>query len=167
MARIARVVVSDLLHHITQRGVRSMNIFFKSENYEDYKTLLGEQTKRYDLKIVAYTLMTNHIHIIAIPVTENSFKAIAETHRLYTRKINFEQKTRGHLFQERFFSTPLDETYFYSVLWYVELNPVRAKMTKTSYEYSHSSFLKRLSVKQEDELVSDYQPIDLYNGLNI
>lgn len=161
MARIARVVVPDLPHHITQRGVRSMNIFFKPEDYEEYKTLLGEQAKKYQLKIVAYTLMTNHVHLIAIPKTKNSFRAIAETHRLYTRKINFEQATRGHLFQERFFSTPLDAAHFLSALRYVELNPIRAKITKTPYEYPYSSALKRLGVKKEDALLSAYEPTEL------
>ena len=55
------------------------------------------------LKIVAYCLMTNHIHLIAIPSTKESLShAIGETHRLYTRKINFEQKVRGHLFKKGF-----------------------------------------------------------------
>ena len=161
MARIARVVVPNLPHHITQRGVRSMDIFFKPEDYEEYKTLLKEQAKKYRLKIVAYTLMTNHLHLIAIPKTKNSFRAIAETHRFYTRKINFEQNLRGHLFQERFFSTPLDTVHFLTALRYVELNPIRAKMTKTPYEYPYSSALKRLGVIKEDALLSEYEPIDM------
>ncbi len=71
--------------------------------------------------------MTNHVHIIAIPQNiESLSKAIGETHRLYTRKINFEQKVKGHLFQERFYSTPLDETHFLYALRYVEQNPVKA-----------------------------------------
>ncbi|MCV6607442.1 MAG: transposase [Campylobacterales bacterium] len=84
-----------------------MNIFFKEEDYQEYTKILAEQSKKYSLKIVAYTLMTNHVHLIVILKDRESFRAIGETHRLYTRKINFEQNVRGHLFQERFFSTPL------------------------------------------------------------
>jgi putative transposase len=56
--------------------------------------------------------MSNHVRLIAIPKYKESLaKAIGETHRLCTRKINFEQKVKGHLFQERFYSTPLDEEH--------------------------------------------------------
>ena len=90
MARIKRIVIPDTPHHVTQRGVRSMNIFFKHDDYEYYKKLLFEQCKIHELKVVSYCLMTNHVHLIVIPKTKESlFKAISETHRLYTRKILF------------------------------------------------------------------------------
>ena len=84
MARIKRVVIPNIPHHITQRGVRSMNIFFKHEDYEYYKNLLLIQYKLHEVDIVSYRLMTNHGHIIAIPKYRVSLsKAIGETHRLY------------------------------------------------------------------------------------
>ncbi|MCV6608870.1 MAG: hypothetical protein OIF32_11715, partial [Campylobacterales bacterium] len=89
-----------------------------------------------------------------------SFRAIGETHRLYTRKINFEQNVRGHLFQERFFSTPLGESHFYSALRYVEQNPLKAKMVKNIYEYPYSSSQKRLGVIKTDPLLTEYEPIN-------
>ena len=77
---------------------------------------------------------------IVIPKTKESLsKAIGETHRLYTRKINFEQKVKGHLFQERFYSTPLDEEHFLYALRYVEQNPVKAYMVKYPWNYKYSS----------------------------
>jgi putative transposase len=77
MARIRRIVIPNTPHHITQRGVRSMNIFFKDEDYEYYKELLFTQCKLHDLEIVSYCLMTNHVHIIAIPKNKESLsKAI-------------------------------------------------------------------------------------------
>lgn len=76
-----------------------MNIFFKDEDYQYYKKVLYEQAKIYELEIISYCLMTNHVHLIVIPKTKESLaKVIDETHRLYTRKINFEQKVKGHLF---------------------------------------------------------------------
>lgn len=113
MARIKRIVIPNTPHHVTQRGVRSMNIFFKDEDYIYYKKLLREQCKIHNLDVLSYCLMTNHVHLIVIPKNKESLsKAIGETHRLYTRKINFEQRVKGHLFQERFYSTPLDEEHF-------------------------------------------------------
>ena len=160
MARIKRIVIPNIPHHITQRGVRSMNIFLKDEDYEYYKKLLLEQCSIYELKVVSYCLMTNHVHLIVIPKNKESLsKAIGETHRLYTRKINFEQKVKGHLFQERFYSTPLDEEHFLYALRYVEQNPVKAFMVKYPWDYKYSSTRYRLDI-QEDKLLSKYEPID-------
>jgi len=161
MARIRRIVIPNTPHHITQRGVRSMNIFFKHDDYEYYKELLLIQSKLHNLKIISYCLMTNHVHIIAIPQYKDSLaKAIGETHRLYTRKINFEQNVKGHLFQERFYSTPLDEEHFLQALRYVEQNPVKAFMVKNPWDYKYTSCLKRLNLIEEDKLLSNYEPID-------
>ena len=85
---------------------------------------------------------------------------MGETHRLYTRKINFEQKVKGHLFQERFYSTPLDEAHFLYALRYVEQNPVKAHMVKFAWEYKYSSVKYRLGLIAEDELLSHYATID-------
>lgn len=155
MARIKRIVIPNTPHHITQRGVRSMNIFFKHEDYEYYKELLFIQCKLHNLEIVSYCLMTNHVHLIAIPQDKDSLsKAIGETHRLYTRKINFEQKVRGHLFQERFYSTPLDNEHLLNAIKYVEQNPVKAFMVKYPWDYEYSSAKYRLNLVDEDKLLS-------------
>ncbi|SFV67582.1 hypothetical protein MNB_SM-4-720 [hydrothermal vent metagenome] len=161
MARIKRVVIPNIPHHITQRGVRSINIFFKHEDYEYYKNLLLRQCKLHEVDIVSYCLMTNHVHIIAIPKYRESLsKAIGETHRLYTRKINFEQKVKGHLFQERFYSTPLDEAHFLHALKYVEQNPVKAYMVDYPWDYKYTSARYRLNIIKEDPLLSNYEVID-------
>ena len=161
MARIRRIVIPSIPHHITQRGVRSMNIFFKHEDYQYYKELLYTQSKLHGLQIISYCLMTNHVHIIAIPKTKESLsKAIGETHRLYTRKINFEHKVKGHLFQERFYSTPLDDIHFLYAIRYVEQNPVKAYMVKYPWDYKYSSARYRMNKELEDKLLSNYEPID-------
>ena len=161
MARIKRIVIPNTPHHVTQRGVRSMNIFFKDDDYEYYKELLFTQCKIHELKIISYCLMTNHVHIIAIPKSKESLsKSIGETHRLYTRKINFEQKVKGHLFQERFYSTPLDEQHFLYALKYVEQNPVKARMVKYPWDYKYSSTQYRLNLVKEDKLLSNCERID-------
>jgi putative transposase len=105
--------------------------------------------------------MTNHVHLIVIPKNENSLaRAVGETHRLYTRRINFAQKTKGHLFQERFFSTPLDDGYFINTLRYVEQNPVRAKMVKEAWEYPYSSTRYHLGITKQDALLSSNKMIE-------
>ena len=133
MARLARVGLPGVVHHVTQRGVRSMDIFFEDEDRKVYLSLLKEQGERVGVKFISYCLMTNHIHLLVIPLEADSLrKGIGEAHRLYTRYINFNVNTRGHLFQGRFFSCPLDTPHFLAAARYVERNPVRAKNGRLS-----------------------------------
>ncbi len=154
MARIARVVLPGVVHHITQRGVRSMDIFYHDKDRMEYLYLLNRQAERVGLQFVAYCLMTNHIHLLVVPSNEDSLRSgIGEAHRLYTRYINFREKTRGHLFQERFFSCPLDDPHFISAARYVERNPVRGKICKRAEEYQWSSAQYHLGILKKDPLI--------------
>ena len=75
--------------------------------------------------------MPNHVHLIAVPGTEESLrKAIGEAHRRYTRYINFQKGWKGHLWQGRFASYPMDEQHLLAAVRYIELNPVRARLVK-------------------------------------
>ncbi len=75
--------------------------------------------------------MPNHVHLIAVPEKENSLaQAIGEAHRRYTRRINFRKGWRGHLWQGRFSSYPMDDVYLMAAVRYVELNPVRARLVE-------------------------------------
>ncbi len=72
MARIARVVATGLPHHITQRGTNRQPVFTTDRSREVYLALLREHSRRHHLRILAYCLMTNHIHLVAIPEQEDS-----------------------------------------------------------------------------------------------
>ncbi len=98
MARIARVVVPDILHHITQRGNRRMETFFADADYREYLYLMTEWCNRCGVQVWAYCLMPNHIHLIATLKSEDGLRrAIGEAHRRYTRYINFQKEWKGHL----------------------------------------------------------------------
>jgi len=140
MARMARVVLPYYPHHITQLGVRSMPVFFSDDDRYEYLRLQKEQGERFGVKFISYCLMTNHIHLVAIPEDETGLaKAIGEAHRLYTRRINFREKVRGYLFQGRFFSCPLDGSYLMSAVRYVERNPVRSGLVENPEDWQWSS----------------------------
>ncbi|MEO5347889.1 MAG: transposase [Magnetococcus sp. YQC-9] len=146
MARIARIVAPGLPHHVTQRGNRRQQTFFEEQDYQVYLDLMAEWCSRCGVEVWAYCLMPNHVHLIAVPRTEESLRlAIGEAHRRYTRHVNFRQKWRGHLWQDRFASFPLDESYLLAAARYVELNPVRARMVSLPQEYPWSSARSHLS----------------------
>ena len=127
-------------HHITQRGNRRMETFFCDEDYEAYLALMAEWCGKLGVEVWAYCLMPNHAHLVAVPESEDGLRrAIGEAHRRYTRRINFREGWRGHLWQSRFASFPMDETYLLAAARYVELNPVKAGLAATPESYRWSS----------------------------
>lgn len=129
MPRQARIVRLNIPHHITQRGNRRQNIFFSSYNRSFFLELLKHYSEKFSIELIAYCLMTNHIHVVAVPGSSDSFHlAFKSIFRRYGSFKNTIAGWTGHFWQERFFSSPLDEGHFWTALRYVELNPVRAKM---------------------------------------
>jgi len=150
---MARVVIPGIPHHITQRGVRKNDVFFCQEDYELYIRLLSDFCAKCGTEVWAYCLMTNHIHLVMVPSTEDGLRAsLGEAHRRYTLHINQREQCRGHLWQERFHSFPMDEHYLLSTVRYVELNPVHAGMVNFPKDYVWSSVKAHLSGK-DDKLV--------------
>ena len=140
MARMARVVVAGYPHHVTQRGNRRLPTFFSNDDYEAYRALVAEWCAKHAVEIWAYCLMPNHVHLIAVPHTGEALaRAVGEAHRRYTRRVNFREGWRGHLWQERFFSCVLDGPHGLAAVRYVERNPVRAGLVKRAWDWPWSS----------------------------
>jgi putative transposase len=140
MPRTARIVVPDIPHHITQRGNNRQDVFFVDDDRCFYLELLNNYAQKFALEILGYCLMTNHIHLIAVPNNPDSLaKAIGRTHLLYAQYINRFHKRSGHLWQNRFFSCPLGDRHLFKAMRYVERNPVRAKIVRFAWQYQWSS----------------------------
>ena len=153
MARLARIVVPDYPHHITQRGNRRQETFFCDEDYEAYISLMAEWCDRLGVEIWFYCLMPNHVHLIAVPQSEDGLRrAIGEAHRRYTRRINFREEWRGHLWQGRFTSFVMDNKHLLAAVRYVAMNPVKAGLCKRPEQYRWSSAAAYLFGK-DDSLV--------------
>ena len=153
MARLARLVVPGLPHHVTQRGNRRQQTFFREDDYAAYVELMAEWCGRRGVEVWAYCLMPNHVHLIAVPQSKDGLaRAIGEAHRRYTRRINFREGWRGYLWQGRFASFVMDEPYLLAAARYVELNPVRAGLVVDAADWPWSSARSHLS-GHEDRLV--------------
>jgi putative transposase len=146
MARLARIVVPGLPHHVTQRGNRREAIFFEEGDHEIYLDLLAEQTLKADVAVWAYCLMPNHVHLILRPTHPDDLgRAVGEAHRRYTNFINARGRWTGHLFQSRFASVVLDDLHLIRAVRYVSLNPVRARLVSRAEEWKWSSVRAHLS----------------------
>ncbi len=140
MPRLSRTVFAGVPHHITQRGNRRESVFFTDDDRNVYLGWLREYSAKYAVDILAYCLMTNHIHLVAVPETEEGLQRVLKPlHMRYAQRINRERGWKGHLWQGRFFSSPLGEAYLWAAIRYVERNPVRAKMVAKAEDYPWSS----------------------------
>jgi putative transposase len=140
MARLARVVVPNVPHHVTQRGNRRQVTFYGDDDYRAYIDLVGSACRDKGVAVWAYCLMPNHVHLIVVPQDSDGLsRALGEAHRRYTRTINAREEWAGYLWQGRFASFPMDETHLMAAARYVELNPVRAQLTKRPEDWPWSS----------------------------
>ena len=150
MPRNARIVIPHIAHHITQRGNNKQDVFFVDDDRKKFLYLLSEQAKRFGVIIEGFCLMTNHIHIIATPTMQESLaKALGRVNLLYSQYISYMHGRTGHLWQNRFYSCPLDTNHFFTALNYIEQNPVRAKMVRYPWTYRFSS--AGFHIGKEDE----------------
>lgn len=146
LARIARLVVPGLPHHVTQRGNRRLNVFFSDDDYLLYLDLLSDRCRKAGVEIWSYCLMPNHVHMILTPSTPQGLGlALGETHRRYCGVINARLRVTGHLFQSRFGSVVMDEEHLMAAVRYVALNPVRARLVARAEDWRWSSVRAHLA----------------------
>lgn len=141
MPRIARAVAVGFPHHVVQRGNNREKVFFEKEDKEKYLSLLKKYSQRWDAPLLAYCLMSNHVHLLAKPKSEESlYKMMQGVTLCYTQYANRKYQRSGRLWESRYHSCIVDkEKYLWAVARYIEQNPVRAKMVKRAEEYTYSS----------------------------
>jgi len=143
MARLARFYIKNQPQHIIQRGNNRIDIFHHKEDYSFYLECLSKAAKEHTLKIHAYVLMTNHVHLIASPLDETSIpKTLQSLGRRYVQYFNYRYERTGTLWEGRYKATLIDsEQYLFTCMRYIELNPVRAtNMVKHPRDYPWSSY---------------------------
>lgn len=164
MPRLARVVIKDMPHHITQRGNGRQQVFFGPADYSLYLGILRSNARKSKLRILGYCLMPNHVHIIAVPPNAESLAgALGRTHASYARYFNMQRDSSGHVWQARFFSCPMDDAHFWRALTYVERNPVRGGLTTHAGIYQWSSAEARLTSFDKTGLLDLTPWRDRYN----
>jgi putative transposase len=140
MPRQARIVIPDVPHHIIQRGNRRGDIFFSTDDRILYLKWLLEYSQKHKLDILAYCLMTNHLHIVAIPRHENSIRlTLHPLHTRYSMRINKAFNWTGHLLNDRPQTAPMNDQYCWVCVRYVEQNPVTAGIVPVARDYTWSS----------------------------
>ena len=164
MARLARIVIPHVAHHVTQRGNRRLPVFFSDADRRDYLGLLADYAKDTGTQCLAWCLMTNHVHLVLVPQDADGLRAmLGEAHRRYTRQINFREGWRGHLFQSRFASYPMDDRHLMLAVRYVEQNPVAAGLVAEAGDWQWSSARSHIAGKRaKDDPLTDLAALTHY-----
>jgi putative transposase len=154
MARLARVVVAEVPHHVTQRGNARRFILDGDTDRKVYLELLREDIERCQVILLGYCLMSNHVHLVMVPGKVDALAhALKGTHGRYAAYWNAVHGSSGHLWQGRFYSCPLDQPHLWEALRYTELNPVRAGLADDAGSWPWSSAAVHLGGAVSDGLL--------------
>ncbi|MDM3872260.1 transposase [Porticoccus sp. W117] len=146
MPRKARILVPNCPHHIVQRGHNRQAVFLSDEDYQFYLENLKEWKVKLGVRVYAWCLMTNHIHLLVEPTGKTEtlselMKRLAGRQAAYTNK---QERRSGSLWEGRFKASPVQrDNYLLSCIRYIELNPVVASMVSLPEDYRWSSYGER------------------------
>jgi len=153
MPRLSRAVFTGVPHHITQRGNRREDVFFSDEDREVYLEWLQIYCEKHDVDVLAYCLMTNHIHLVLVPNSKDGLQRVLKPlHMRYAQRINRARGWEGHLWQGRFFSSPLDDSYLLAAVRYIEQNPIRVGLANKAEDYRWSSAAAHCGLREDKVL---------------
>ncbi|MBI4893626.1 MAG: transposase [Acidobacteria bacterium] len=115
-------------------------VFLSRRDRRVYLDLLRMNASLANVRILAYCLMPNHIHLVAVPEEpEGLAVALRRTHGRYAQYFNARKSRSGHLWQNRFYSCAMDGAHLWTAVRYVERNPVRAGLVERPEEFVWSS----------------------------
>ena len=164
MPRTRRVVLPGYPHHVVQRGHNRQVVFAGEADYRRYLDHLQELSTKFEVRVHAYCLMTNHVHLLLTPGDADGalaglMKALAARTTRYRNKL--EGRT-GTLWESRYRSSPVQsDRYLLACVRYIELNPVRAGMVAEAADYPWSSYRQRIGL----DATAWIEPDTAYLGL--
>ncbi len=151
MSRNARCILPGLAYHVTQRGTNRQKVFFSAAHRKTYLGLIARNGADAGVRVLAYCLMSNHVHLVVVPERADSLGVLfRRAHGAYAQAVNAGLGRTGHLWQNRYYSCPLSERHLWIALRYVEANPVRAGIATRPEQYPWSSAAVHLGERSPD-----------------
>jgi len=151
MARRPRIEIAGY-YHIVNRGVEQRVVFEEPDDYEYFEELMCLYAKNFGITIHNYCLMSNHYHLLIEITRPNLSKFMRQLNMNYAIYFNKKHKRSGHLWQGRFKSWYVtDEAYLYTLMRYIEQNPLKAGIVKEIADYPYSSYRYFLNYKEIPE----------------
>lgn len=141
MPRKPRSISSTGIYHITLRSINQHIIFEEDSDYQKFLFILSDCKAIFDIDIYAYCLMDNHVHLLLHASPKNMSSFFQSLGSRFVRWYNCKYSRSGHLFQDRYFSVPVeDDNQYLSTLIYIHNNPVKALVCRFPSEYPWSSY---------------------------
>ncbi|MBD3809708.1 MAG: transposase [Sulfuricurvum sp.] len=173
MPRRPRVELSGF-HHIINRGVNKSEIYMCDEDYDMFLIIVCKACKNYRVILHDYCLMSNHYHLLIESELENLSLFMKHINSNYAIYVNKKYKRSGHFWQGRFYSRYInDEAYFYTLVKYIEHNPIEVGMAQNVGEYPYTLLwaLKNKTTPIEcslhSKLIDEIKYIDSFIGLTL
>jgi len=151
MARPLRIEYEGAVYHVTSRGNGRQDIYVDDKDRQAFLEILGDVVKRFNWTCHAYCLMSNHFHLLIETPDANLSRGMRHLNGVYTQRFNRYHERVGHVLQGRFKSILVEkESHLLELARYVVLNPVRAKMVRSSRDWPWSSY--RATAGQQEPL---------------
>ncbi len=141
MARHPRLELPGIPQHVVQRGNNRLPCFLDDGDRQRYLQCLHQAMSRYGVRLHAYVLMSNHVHLLLTPGEAGALSRMMHTFgRNYAGLFNERHRRTGTLWEGRYKACLVgSQSYFLACCRYIELNPVRAWMVAEPDEYPWSS----------------------------
>lgn len=154
MTRDVRILMEGACYHVNTRGNQKQRSFLVEADYRKYQRLLRKLKRKHGVRIFAYCLMPNHVHMIVFPAESAGLsKFMRDLNRIYTSYFNRSYDKVGHLWQGRFKSKVINrDKYLLDCCNYIEFNPVRSGIVSSPADYKWSSYHSRVLGKPDDLL---------------
>ena len=151
MSRMQRLIINNASYHIVVRGNQKQITFIEEDDFAKYLDLLRHYKREYGFKLYGYCLMPNHVHLVLeVKNGIDLSKIMQGLNQTYTIWFNEKYKKVGHLWQGRYKSMVIQKNkYMLDCLEYVELNPIRANISKSPFDYPWSSWKARLGYMKD------------------
>lgn len=141
MPRPARISVANGCYHVMNRGNGRTEVFHTDGDYAAFVKLIDQACERLKMRVLAYCLMPNHFHLALQPYEAGDLSRWMQwLTTSHVRRYHKHYGTSGHVWQDRYKSFPIEaDDHLYTVLRYVERNPLRANLVNRAQDWPWSS----------------------------
>jgi putative transposase len=148
MPRRLRVASGGYAYHVLNRAVGRLRLFATKRDFEAFEEVIGEAKARLPMRVLAWCIMPTHWHFVLWPRNDGDLSEfmrwLTVTHTQRWHAAHHTAGT-GPLYQGRFKSFPIQEDdHLWTVLRYVERNPLRANLVKSVDAWRWSSLWHRM-----------------------